>query len=83
VSATGYTPDMRQPVEGVYLVARRANVVVFIAFSPDHPTVAALLNRNVERSHYTSGTYRLNARPDDLAVATQVADELLSAVTVP
>ena len=82
VSSTGYTPDMRDPVEGVYLVARRANVVVFVAYSPDHPTMAALFNRNVQPNHYRPGTYRLNARPDDLAVATQVASEILSAITV-
>jgi hypothetical protein len=82
VSTTGYTSDMRNPVEGVYVVARRANVVVFIGFSPDHPTVAALFNRNQERTHYSPGTHRLNARPDDLAAATQVANDILSAVTV-
>jgi hypothetical protein len=81
VSSTGYTPDMREPVEGVYLVARRANVVVFIAFSPDHPTVPALLNRSPERV-FTPGTYRLNARPEDLAAATMVANDILSGLTV-
>jgi hypothetical protein len=82
VSSTGYTPDMREPIEGVYLVARRANVVVVIAFSPDHAMVPALLNRDVVRTHYTPGTYRPNARPADLAVATQVANDILSGLTV-
>jgi hypothetical protein len=81
VSSTGYAPDMRYQVEGVYLVARRANVVVFIAFSPDHPTVAPLFNRNPQRTYMTE-TYRLNARPDDLEAATLVANDLLSGLTV-
>jgi hypothetical protein len=40
-----------------------------------------LFNRNPQRT-YMTGTYRLNARPDDLAAATLVANDLLSGLTV-
>jgi hypothetical protein len=82
VSSSGFAPDDRSPVQGVYLVARKANVVVFIAYSPDHDTVVPLLARNPYADHYQPWAYRLNARPEDLAVATRVANELLGGITV-
>jgi hypothetical protein len=66
----------------VYLIARKANVVVFIAYSPDHDTVIPLLERQTHRDHYEPYAYRLNARPEDLAVASRVADELLGGITL-
>ena len=80
VSSSGYAPDNRSTVEGVYLVARRANVVVFIAYSPDKDTIVPLLERDPNPDHYKPYAYRRNARPEDLAVATRVANELLGGI---
>jgi hypothetical protein len=55
-SATGCAVDDRTPTEGVYLVARKANVVLFIAYDPERDTVIPTLKR--DRTLTTTGPAR-------------------------
>ena len=82
VSVTGYARDDTTPVEGVYLAARKDNVVVFVVYAPKGDTVRPLLKGNPHPDHDRAYAYRLRARPDDVAVAARVAGDILSAITL-